>query len=105
MRIVLEKMRHDDNDLSSSTSGAVMSSVIYRGSCSIIQVCQAEFKIVMLCRRQTIFSTPYFQFENKFYFLFVNNNVKNTHEKLLCFPSWHHGKQRILSWKSHGILL
>ena len=26
-------------------------------------------------------------------------------DELLCLPSWHHGKQRTLSRKSHGILL
>ena len=24
------------------------------------------------------------------------------HDDLLCLPSWHHGKQRKLSWKRHG---
>ena len=29
----------------------------------------------------------------------------NMHDDVLCLPSWHHGKRRKLSWKSHGILL
>ena len=29
----------------------------------------------------------------------------NTCNDLLCLPSWHHGKQYKLSWKTHGILL
>ena len=27
------------------------------------------------------------------------------HGDLLCLPSWHQGKRRKFSWKSHGILL
>ena len=57
----------------------------------------------MLGGRQTIFLTPYFQFEKIFYFLFVY--VMNTCDYFLCLPSWHHGKWHKLSWKSHGILL
>ena len=57
----------------------------------------------MLCMRQTILSTPYFQFEKRFDFLFVY--VMNMHDHFLCLPSWHHGKRRKLIWKSHGILL
>ena len=53
----------------------------------------------MLVGRQTIFSTPYFQFEKKFDFLFVY--VMNTCEYFLCLPSWHHEKWCNLSWKSH----
>ena len=62
-----------------------------------------DSQFVMLGGRQTIFSTPYFQFEKKFDFLFVY--VMNTCVYFLCLPSWHHGKWRKLSWKSHGILL
>ena len=51
----------------------------------------------MLDGRQTIFLTPYFQFENKFDFLFVY--VMNTSDYCLCLLSWHHGKRRKLSWK------
>ena len=29
----------------------------------------------------------------------------NTCDDLLCLPSWHHGKQRNLSWKSYGNFL
>ena len=47
--------------------------------------------------RQTIFSTPYFQFEKRIDFLFVY--VMNTCDYFLCLPSWHHGKRRKLSWK------
>ena len=50
----------------------------------------------MAGRRLTIFLTPYFQFETRFDFMFVN---------LLCLPSWNFGNQCKLSWKSHGILL
>ena len=57
----------------------------------------------MLGGRQTIFLTPYFQFEKRFDFLFVY--VMNTCDYFLCLPSWLHGKRRKLSWKSHGILL
>ena len=39
----------------------------------------------------------------RFDFLFIF--VMNTHDDLLCLPSWHHRKQRKLAWKSHGILL
>ena len=60
-------------------------------------------QIIMIGRRQTIFSTPYFQFENNFHFLFVY--VMNTCDDLLYLPSWHHGKQCQMSWKSHGILV
>ena len=56
----------------------------------------------MLGRRQTIFSTPYFQFE-RFYFIFVH--VMNMHDDLLCLPFWHHWKQHKVPWKSHVILL
>ena len=51
----------------------------------------------MLGGRQTIFCTPYFQFEKRFDFLSVY--VMNTCEYFLCLPSWHHGKRRELSWK------
>ena len=57
----------------------------------------------MLGGRQTIFLTPYFQFEKRFDFVFVY--VMNTCDYFLCLPSWHHGKRSKLSWKSHGILL
>ena len=30
--------------------------------------------------------------------------VMNTRHVHRCLPSWHHGKRRKLSWKSHGIL-
>ena len=51
----------------------------------------------MLDRRSTIFSTPYFQFEE--IRLSFRIYVMNTRTDLLCLPSWHNGK---LSWKSHG---
>ena len=54
----------------------------------------------MLGRRETLFLTPYFQFEKRFDFLVIN-----THDDLLCLPSWQHGKQGKMSWKNHGILL
>ena len=38
----------------------------------------------MLGRRQSIFSTPNFQFEKRLDFLFVF--VMNTHDDLLCLP-------------------
>ena len=60
-----------------------------------IYVLDSQF--VMLGGRQTIFLTPYFQFENKFDLLFVY--VMNTCDYFLCLPSWHHGKRRKLSWK------
>ena len=53
-----------------------------------------DSQFVMLGGRQTIFSTPYFQFEKKFDFLFVY--VMNTRDYFLGLPSRHHGK---LSWK------
>ena len=62
-----------------------------------------NLQIVMIFRRQTIFSTPYFQFEIKSDFLFVF--VMNVHDDLLCLSPWHHGKQWKLSWRRHGILL
>ena len=66
-----------------------------------VNVLDSQF--VMLGGRQTIFLTPYFQFEKRFDFLFAY--VMNTCDYFLCLPSWHHGKRRKLSWKSHGILL
>ena len=62
-----------------------------------------DSQFVMLGGRQTIFLSPYFQYEKRFDFLFVY--VMNTCDYFLCLPSWHHGKRRKLSWKSHGILL
>ena len=56
-----------------------------------------DSQFVMLGGRQTIFVTPYFQFEKRFDFLFVY--VMNTGNYFLCLPSWHHGKRRKLSWK------
>ena len=56
-----------------------------------------DSQFVMLGGRQTIFLTPYFQFEKRFDFLFVY--VMNTCDYCLCLPSWHHGKRRKLSWK------
>ena len=41
----------------------------------------------MLGGRQTIFLTPYFQFEKRFDFLFVY--VMNTCDYFLCLPSGH----------------
>ena len=52
--------------------------------------------LVMLGRRQTIFSTIYCRFEKMFDFLLVY---------VMCLPSWHHGKQHKSSWKSRGISL
>ena len=43
---------------------------------------------------QTIFSTPYFQFKKRFYFLFVY--VMNTCDYFLCLPSWHHTRYKKL---------
>ena len=57
----------------------------------------------MLVRRQTIFSTHYFQFVKRSAFIFVY--VMNVRNDLLCLPSWHRGKQRKLSWKNRGIKL
>ena len=63
----------------------------------------------MLGMRQTIFSTLHFQLKKRFDFLFVyfteHYHESPTPDDLLCLPSWHHGKQRKLSWKSPGILL
>ena len=59
----------------------------------------SRFQIVMLGRRQTIFSAPYSHFEKRFEFLVVY--VMNMRDDILCLPSWHHGKQRKLAWKSH----
>ena len=56
-----------------------------------------DFQFEMLGGRQTLFLTPYFQFEKRFDFLFVY--VMNTCDYFLCLPSWHHGKRRKLSWK------
>ena len=50
----------------------------------------------MLCRGQTIFLTPDFQFEKRFDFLFVY--VMIMCDDILCLPSWYHGKQCKLSW-------
>ena len=54
-------------------------------------------------QEQTICATPYFQFEKRFDFLFVH--VMNMRDDLLRLPSWHRGKVRKLSSKSHDILL
>ena len=56
-----------------------------------------DSQFVILGGRQTIFSTHYFQFEKRFDFICVY--VMNTCDCFLCLPSWHHGKQRTLSWK------
>ena len=56
-----------------------------------------DSQFVMLGGRQTIFSTPYFQFEKRFDFLFVY--VMNTWDYVLGLHAWHHGKRRKLSWK------
>ena len=61
----------------------------------------SRLKIIMSVRRQTIFSTPYFQFDRRSYFLFVY--VMNTCDDLLCLLSWlveGRGKQHKLSWKT-----
>ena len=58
----------------------------------------------MLGGKQSIVSTPYFQFEKRFDFLF--EYVMNTRDDLMCWPHWwHHGKQCKLSWKSPAIVL
>ena len=54
----------------------------------------------MLGRKQSIFSTPYFQFEERFDFLFAY--VTNTCDDLLCLSYRHHGNRRKLSWKNYG---
>ena len=57
-------------------------------------------QIVMLGRRQTIFLTPYLNLKRD---LIFDSNIRIY--DLLCLLSWHHGKQRKLSWKGRGILL
>ena len=47
------------------------------------------FQIVMISRKQPIFLSPNFQFENNFYFRFVSLRIM--HDDLLCLPSWHNG--------------
>ena len=61
-----------------------------------------RFQIVMLGRRQTIFSTPYFQFEERFDYIFVYM-CWNTCDVLLWLPGNYHGKYRkFLMEKSCG---
>ena len=43
---------------------------------------------------------PYFQFENRFDFLFVF--VMDTPDGFPCLPVWRLGKQRKVSWKCRG---
>ena len=62
---------------------------IYRPTASIwlgvsFGLC-SKFRIVMLGRRQTIFSTPCFQFEKRIDFLFVH--VMTMRDDLLCLAS------------------
>ena len=70
-----------------------------------------RLQIVMLGRRQTIFSTPYFQFEERFDFILYICVGIRAMIFCGCVPGImenivnYHGKYRKLSWKSNvGIL-
>ena len=52
----------------------------------VIDLKCSKLKILMLGRRQAIFSTPYFQFEKGFDFLFVY--VMNLRDDRLRLASW-----------------
>ena len=93
----------DHESCKRSSDNSISTGVLQWFGYGRLSVYVLDSQFLMLGGRQTIFLTPYFQFEKRFDFLFVY--VMNTCVYFLCLPSWHHGKRRKLSWKSHGILL
>ena len=81
----------DHESCTKSSDNSIYTGLLQCFGYGSLSVYVLDSQFVMLGGRQTLFSTPYFQFENKFDFLFVY--VMNTCDYCMCLNSWHHGKR------------